>query len=330
MKENKTGSNMKNIQRKETFTGLHNGSLGLTAHTWINISYAVGVIKKLEKVRQQCGQLCNTSRLATPGPYFNHTTANVNCDSLFGITYMESGHGLTKSPYLQTKQLRREFTMDDKIPLIDMYISEKYLNNDKHVLNWTKDLINKQTRLARKGALWGTYRYVVTNLVLEALNHTGNIYNGRVLVIGSEQPWVEASILSLGAREVVTLEYAKIKCTHPKIKTMVPAEFREYFLNRTLEPFDAVVTYSSVEHSGLGRYGDALNPWADIITIAQAWCVTKPRGTLTIGVPTGTDQLFFNAHRRYGQIRYPYLTTNWKQKYRSMLGDLDTVYVFQK
>ena len=32
------------------------------------------------------------------------------------------------------------------------------------------------------------------------------------------------------------------------------------FLKGELGPFDAVVTFSSVEHSGLGRYGDGLNP----------------------------------------------------------------------
>jgi hypothetical protein len=42
----------------------------------------------------------------------------------------------------------------------------------------------------------------------------------------------------------------------------------------------SIVTFSSVEHSGLGRYGDALNPWGDIIAIARAWCVTKQGGAL--------------------------------------------------
>ena len=38
--------------------------------------------------------------------------------------------------------------------------------------------------------------------------------------------------------------------------------------------FDAVVSFSSIEHSGLGRYGDALNPWGDLIASAQAWYIT--------------------------------------------------------
>jgi hypothetical protein len=55
--------------------------------------------------------------------------------------------------------------------------------------------------------------------------------------------------------------------------------------------FDGVVTYSSLEHSGLGRYGDAINPWGDLITMAKAWCLTKSGGRMMVGVPTGPDQV---------------------------------------
>jgi hypothetical protein len=55
--------------------------------------------------------------------------------------------------------------------------------------------------------------------------------------------------------------------------------------------FDAVVTYSSLEHGGLGRYGDELNPWADLIAMAKAWCLTKSGGRMLIGLPTGPDEV---------------------------------------
>eukprot|EP00090_Calanus_glacialis_P019225 TRINITY_DN29583_c0_g1_i1.p1 TRINITY_DN29583_c0_g1~~TRINITY_DN29583_c0_g1_i1.p1 ORF type:complete len:137 (-),score=19.68 TRINITY_DN29583_c0_g1_i1:62-472(-) len=97
---------------------------------------------------------------------------------------------------------------------------------------------------------------------------------------------------------------------------MRPREFRARYLDGTLDTFDVVFTYSSIEHSGQGRYGDPLNPWGDILTIAEAWCVTKPDAKLAIGVPTmvsrGSDVNAFNAHRIYGPVMYPFLTTNWK------------------
>ena len=33
-------------------------------------------------------------------------------------------------------------------------------------------------------------------------------------------------------------------------------------------------------------YGDPLNPWGDILAGAQAWCVSKKKAKLAIGVPT--------------------------------------------
>jgi hypothetical protein len=117
-------------------------------------------------------------------------------------------------------------------------------------------------------------------------------------VIGSTNPWVEACVLEAGTNEIVTLGYGAIYSKHPQLKTMVPLEFRRNYLENILEKFDAVVTFSSVEHSGLARFGDMLNPWGDIITIARASCVTKDWGYLTIGVQYGDAKLPFNAGRR--------------------------------
>jgi hypothetical protein len=80
-----------------------------------------------------------------------------------------------------------------------------------------------------------------------------------------------------------------------------------------LGEFDMIRSFSSLEHPGLGRYGDSLNPWGDILAVARAWCVTKPGGHLYLGVPTGPDGVQFNMHRIYGKVRWPLITTNWIQ-----------------
>ena len=62
--------------------------------------------------------------------------------------------------------------------------------------------------------------------------------------------------------------------------------------------YDAVVSYSSIEHSGLTRYGDAPHPWGDLVTMAKLWCYVKYDGLAFIGVPTSLkDTLSFNAAR---------------------------------
>lgn len=82
------------------------------------------------------------------------------------------------------------------------------------------------------------------------------------------------------------------------------------YVNGTLELFDAVVSFSSLEHSGLGRYGDALNLWGDILEVVRTWRVTRDGGALVVGVPYGNDEVKFNAGRWYGPKRWPYLSTN--------------------
>ena len=79
-----------------------------------------------------------------------------------------------------------------------------------------------------------------------------------------------------------------------------------------LELFDGVLLHSSLEHSGLGRYGDVLNPWGDVLAVAWARCDTKADGFLYKGVLTGQSLCFSNGHRLYGQIRWPLLTADWR------------------
>jgi hypothetical protein len=94
--------------------------------------------------------------------------------------------------------------------------------------------------------------------------------------------------------------------------------------------FDAIVTFSSVEHSGLGRYGDALNPYGDKQTLARAWCLAKPGAPLLLGVMYGaTDGLEFNAHRIYGPMQLAHLTANWMLVWRAPGGG-QVVHIFEK
>ena len=59
-----------------------------------------------------------------------------------------------------------------------------------------------------------------------------------------------------------------------------------------------IVSFSSIEHSGLTRYGDAPHPWGDLVTMAKNWCFLADDGINFIGVPTAlVDTIHFNAHR---------------------------------
>ena len=84
-----------------------------------------------------------------------------------------------------------------------------------------------------------------------------------------------------------------------KTTTYLPWELSQRYLSGDLsERFDIMVSYSSLEHGGLGRFGDALHPWGDLVTMAKAWCLVKKGGMAVIAVPTARqDTIEYNAHR---------------------------------
>ena len=65
----------------------------------------------------------------------------------------------------------------------------------------------------------------------------------------------------------------------------------------------------------LARYGDLLNPWGDIVTMARVWCLMRSGGRAIIGVPTASDKICFNGNKYYGKILYNNVFANWKLLY---------------
>ncbi len=55
----------------------------------------------------------------------------------------------------------------------------------------------------------------------------------------------------------------------------------------------------TIEHVGLGRYGDDLDPNGDLKSINELKRVLKPDGNLLFVTPVGRPRIEFNAHRVY-------------------------------
>jgi hypothetical protein len=85
---------------------------------------------------------------------------------------------------------------------------------------WTAELIDDLVADIASGGRGGKSSYgreaVEDNL--EACAFVG-ITGRRVLVVGSEWPWLEALLLHAGAAHVVTLEYRPITSLHPQVTT---------------------------------------------------------------------------------------------------------------
>lgn len=53
-------------------------------------------------------------------------------------------------------------------------------------------------------------------------------------------------------------------------------------VNRPETAFDLIVSYSGIEHDGLGRYGDPINPDGDISAMREMWLSTRAGGVLLV------------------------------------------------
>ena len=65
------------------------------------------------------------------------------------------------------------------------------------------------------------------------------------------------------------------------------------------ESLESVSSMHVVEHIGLGRYGDPLDPEGDLKAMGELKRVLAPGGNLLLVVPVGRPRICFNAHRIY-------------------------------
>ncbi|EYC06058.1 hypothetical protein Y032_0078g1170 [Ancylostoma ceylanicum] len=138
------------------------------------------------------------------------------------------------------------------------------------------------------------------------------LHNMVGFVIGSETPWIEVQALRSGARKVYTVEYQKTKIIGTtKIEYVHPVDFAEQW-KENLEKFDFAITFSSIEHSGLGRYGDPIDPNGDLREVLKVMCLLKKGGLFFVGFPRGKDAIRYNAHRYYGRMRLAMVMAGFK------------------
>jgi len=295
------------------------------------------LFERLDRIRVGCGELCQINTLdaweahlstdpVSQAPYL--TVNNVDCPTILGMEELDAsdlscgkwneirGENYYPEELIPFYTLGGQWDIDaQEKPRCDIYLTTKA--GDSRLWEtgnvWKHDDIEQAKKEIEEGTHKGSYGAEGVNYVRDVLK-TAEVKDKSILVIGSSAPWLEATLLLLGAKKVTTLEYGELVSEHEQIVTMTPDVFRSAFLKGDLEMFDAVVSHSSLEHSGLGRYGDALNPWGDILTIARAWCVTKPGGWMYLGLPVGQarDRVYANYHRIYGKLRWPLITTNWK------------------
>lgn len=279
---------------------------------------------RLKALEEHCGPLCDLEKPVLGGEenFMGSVTAKVNCSTLFSLEQLLPAAGGVP-PNLQQlpDSLVSLFTHRGQVESENLFLNDAESGEGrKEAKVFTYDRIDRMVRNWQElGEAEDSYEFA-SREVDEAAAQVG-VRGKRILVIGSQTPWLEVVLLARKPKQILTLEYGNFKSEHPTWSFIRPQEFRHQYQAGSLPIFDLIFSFSSIEHSGLGRYGDPLNPWADIITVAEAWCASSPDAHLVLGVPTdvenrdgsrGHDTVRFNAGRIYGPRLYPYLTTNWK------------------
>ena len=126
--------------------------------------------------------------------------------------------------------------------------------NYEHHIAWSKEGIEEHLKWIKHGQLnVNKFGPDINNRIQYFAEKYLNVANKHVLVIGSILPWIESILLTLGVGHITTLEYEPYPSTHDKISTISPEDFSKLVIANKAPVFDAMVSFSSIEHSGLGR-----------------------------------------------------------------------------
>lgn len=165
---------------------------------------------------------------------------------------------------------------------------------------WTYELVDTLINAAKKRSDYSPkdYPHCVTDYYSAFDKYP--IQGKKVLIAGSISPWNEAIAIAYDAASVTTAEYSNLVSFHPLIKVVSTPQI----LQQNKSSFDVICSFSSIEHDGLGRYGDPIDPTGDFSAMREFRFLLKPGGMLYLGIPIGaTGTIHGNSHRIYNENR---------------------------
>jgi SAM-dependent methyltransferase len=123
----------------------------------------------------------------------------------------------------------------------------------------------------------------------------GNSYSTVVPLVLCPQTTriLSVDVVNHPAKSRYNVEYVRGDCIHTSLRA---------------ESADVVAIISTLEHVGLGRWGDPLDPQGDVKAMREAWRVLRPGGHVVLTIPYGHPAVVFNLHRVYDRGRVGLLT----------------------
>jgi hypothetical protein len=144
-------------------------------------------------------------------------------------------------------------------------------------------------------------------------NNVFDLQGKEIVILGSQIPWYESLCLSYDMKPI-TIDYTRIETDDERLSVLTVDEHKSNPVKR-----DLALSISSFEHSGLGRYGDPIDPDGDLKSMQDVKNdILNDGGLLILAVPVGHDLIDFNAHRIYGPHRLEKLLEGYETLYTSL------------
>lgn len=162
-------------------------------------------------------------------------------------------------------------------------------------------LERKMGRLHWKAVQSAGWQVIVSEQVVEGPLVLRNIRDTdqRVLDFGGYESVLPLQLSALG-HQVTVLDQRRFPFSHPNL-TVETADLYDPAL-RFDEPFDAVVSISTIEHLGLGGYGDVTHEQGDAVGVQRLWSFVRSGGRLMASVPAGRPAVQ-RGYRVYDEAR---------------------------
>jgi hypothetical protein len=154
---------------------------------------------------------------------------------------------------------------------------------------------------------------------LRALRHVGD--GARLVDVGASESTLALSLAVLGYR-VTALDPRGYPFAHPSLEA-VTGELANWHPG---EPLDGAIAISTVEHIGLGFYGEPRHEDGDLAALGHLRELVRPRGLLVLTVPFGARAAVSEFERTYDTARLERLLAGWEVLERLFLersGELE-------
>jgi len=115
----------------------------------------------------------------------------------------------------------------------------------------------------------------------------------RHIDVGSRIDGFVAHVASFREIEIIDIRQISLSAKNIKVHRMDITKHSETVTGIT----DSISCLHVLEHIGLGRYGDELNPDGWAVALANLVSMVKQNGRIYISIPVGPQRIEFNAHR---------------------------------